>query len=81
MFPSTASEFEMISENNSFSQHSSCSIRDKVVTVEAPIDVVDIVKGLREVAECGKPSISNFILLKYDNEKDTSLVKCTPITG
>ena len=81
MFPSTESDIEMISEKKDFLQHSSCSIKDKVVTVEAPIDVVDILKGLREVAESGKPSISTFSLLKYDHEKDTSLVKCIPITG
>lgn len=51
-----------------------------VVTVDQPIVTVDPAEGLRAVGE-GKAAKSEFELLSYDADTDTSLVRAMPITG
>ncbi len=56
-------------------------LNDDEFLFEAPIDVVDVKKGLRVVSEKGKPAITKFKLLGYDRGSDHSLVECKPLTG
>lgn len=48
---------------------------------EAPIDVIDVKKGIRAVSDKGKPAVTKFSLLGYDRDNDHSLVECQPLTG
>jgi len=70
-----------MASKNEFPAYTNWSVKDKSVDIEAPIAVVDIMKGLRTVSESGKPARTIFTFLAYDRESNTSLIECNPITG
>ncbi|VEU40476.1 unnamed protein product [Pseudo-nitzschia multistriata] len=49
--------------------------------VDAPIETVDPLNGIRRIASTGKASTSQFRLLEYDSESNTSILACVPVTG
>jgi len=51
------------------------------VLVDAPVQTIDPATGLRTVDIAGKESQSIFKRLAYDEESDTSLLSCFPVTG
>jgi len=51
------------------------------IEVDAPIENIDPINGIRAIRKSGKPSKSRFRLISYDSCTDTSLVACYPVTG
>ena len=51
------------------------------IEVDAPVEMVDPVNGIRIVSATGKPSRSRFQFLAYDSLNATSLISCAPLTG
>jgi len=51
------------------------------VEVSAPIENIDPMNGVRAIREGGKSSTSRFRLVSHDNEGNTSIVVCYPVTG
>ena len=51
------------------------------VQVDAPIETVDPLNGIRKITPKGKASKSLFRLLEYDAKSDTSIITCVPVTG
>mmetsp|Transcript_17538 Transcript_17538/g.48434 ORF Transcript_17538/g.48434 Transcript_17538/m.48434 type:complete len:605 (-) Transcript_17538:1602-3416(-) len=49
--------------------------------VDAPIETVDPLNGIRRITPNGKASTSLFRLLSYDAQNDTSIVSCVLVTG
>jgi 23S rRNA-/tRNA-specific pseudouridylate synthase len=52
-----------------------------LVQVDAPIETVDPLNGVRKITPEGKASTSLFRLLEYDAHTDTSIIACVPVTG
>lgn len=52
-----------------------------VVEVNAPIENIDPMNGIRAIRASGKPSTSRFSLFSYDGSSDLSIVACYPVTG
>jgi predicted sulfurtransferase/23S rRNA-/tRNA-specific pseudouridylate synthase len=67
---------EIITSNDIDSNHSSMSVQ-----VDAPIETVDPLNGIRKITPKGKASKSLFRLLEYDATSDTSIITCVPVTG
>lgn len=53
----------------------------KIVILNAPINVQDAQKGIRQLSEAGKSSKSSFQFILYEEETNTSLILCSPHTG
>ena len=51
------------------------------VEVNAPIENIDPIKGIRAVRDGGKPSRSRFRIISYDEDTNSSLIACYPVTG
>ena len=51
------------------------------VEVNAPVENIDPINGIRAVRDSGKPSRSRFRLIAYDESTNSSLVACYPVTG
>ncbi len=49
--------------------------------VNAPIETIDPLNGVRKITSKGKASTSLFRFLQYDAESDTSIIMCIPVTG
>jgi len=81
-FPACSSECNKVFENN-LPQEACWSWCDSntCVVMDAPIDILDIQKGLRCVKGSGKASKSKFKYIEYDVKSDTSLISCCPLTG
>ena len=54
---------------------------NQTILVNAPIFTPDPMSGVRVIDDKGKPSKSLFKVLRYDKDKDTSIVACFPVTG
>ena len=51
------------------------------VEVNAPVENIDPINGIRAVRDSGKPSKSRFRFIAYDEITNASLVACYPVTG
>ena len=51
------------------------------IEVNAPIENIDPINGIRAVRDSGKPSKSRFRLIAHDETTNSSLVACYPVTG
>ncbi len=49
--------------------------------VDAPIETVDPLNGIRKITSRGKASRSLFRSLEYDAQSDSSIILCVPVTG
>jgi hypothetical protein len=49
--------------------------------VDAPIETVDPANGIRQITKKGRPSTSQFQLLQFEPESNTSIISCIPVTG
>jgi predicted sulfurtransferase/23S rRNA-/tRNA-specific pseudouridylate synthase len=67
---------EMITNDDFDSNPSAMSVQ-----VDAPIETVDPLNGIRKITPKGKASKSLFRLLEYDAKSDTSIITCVPVTG
>ena len=57
------------------------SKKSSTLAVDAPVKTLDPANGIRGVEQDGKPAKTLFKLLSYNEEEDSSVVLCTPITG
>lgn len=64
-----------------FPRNVNWSFLEGKVEIEAPIAILDVMKGLRTVNDSGKSAKSVFRCLGYDDKSDTSLLYASPITG
>ncbi len=55
--------------------------KNSCIEVDGPIDIADVHSGIRIVRAAGKPSRSRFQFIRYDEESDTSIISCFPLTG
>jgi len=51
------------------------------IEVNAPIENIDPINGIRAVRDSGKPSKSRFRLIAHDETTNVSLIACYPVTG
>ena len=51
------------------------------IEVNAPIENIDPINGIRAVRDTGKPSKSRFQLITHDETTNSSLIACYPVTG
>ena len=51
------------------------------IQVDAPIETIDPLNGIRKITSRGKASTSLFRSLEYDAQSDTSIILCVPVTG
>ena len=66
----------MIANNEILSNPSATFLK-----VDAPIETVDPLNGIRKISPKGKASTSLFRFLEYDANSDTSIIVCVPVTG
>lgn len=55
--------------------------KNDCLEVDAPIELVDVIRGQRGIKESGKSAKSRFKFLSYDDQNNTSTIMCFPITG
>ena len=77
-FPSCRSDIHV--EHNDLAHWKWCD-EAQGVEVNAPIETVDPMEGIRMITSHGKLSRSFFRLIAYDSDHDTSVVLCSPLTG
>ena len=80
-FPSTEATFRPVPIDGLLQDVVNIEFVEGCIEVNAPIETSDPAAGVRIVSRAGKPSKSRFCCLAYDNESDTSLLSCCPITG
>jgi predicted sulfurtransferase/23S rRNA-/tRNA-specific pseudouridylate synthase len=79
-FPSTEAEFRLVPIDSS-QDVGNIKFVEGCIEVNAPIETSDAAAGIRIVSIAGKPSKSRFRCLAYDDESNTSLLSCYPMTG
>ena len=55
--------------------------KNDCIEVDAPIELVDVIRGQRGIKESGKSAKSRFKFLSHDDKSNTSTIICFPITG
>jgi predicted sulfurtransferase/23S rRNA-/tRNA-specific pseudouridylate synthase len=79
-FPSTLDEFTTRTTLK-LPDFATIDFLDESFQISAPIETIDAAAGIRIASKTGKPSVSRFRRLAYDDKLHTSLLSCYPMTG
>lgn len=79
-FPETEEEYKHSSFYDE-SKNKYIKWEDNIIIVSIPTDIVSHHEGTYQTTETGKITITKFTFVKKNDEENTSIVKCIPVTG